>query len=99
MADFCTKCHEAMFGEGKPDIDVEKIFNSLTVNNHMPVICEGCEMTTIANINGVLKVRNRDMPTGVFFNYREYWDIYNQVTPDGYNPLEGIFGLEDDLPY
>lgn len=57
MADFCNKCHDNMGFQGNPDIDVLQIFGELS-QDHMisGFICEGCGLTSVAKINGDLKV-------------------------------------------
>jgi len=48
MADFCTECAPIMWGdEVKPDIDIVEIFNDLTPNSGISVLCEGCGLATI----------------------------------------------------
>lgn len=60
MADFCTNCVKEWFssadGELKPDIDVEAIFKTLQPGYHTSVLCEGCGMIAIGNVDGKLKV-------------------------------------------
>lgn len=88
MADYCTKCYKEMFGEGKPDIDVLEIFNNIQKDHIRYCICEGCELSAIANIDGAMKV-TRDFNFDIapknyeWYSYDEYWNKYNQVTPEG----------------
>jgi hypothetical protein len=41
----------------KPDIDVKKIFKKLKKDHYAEVLCEGCGMVAIGNMDGKLKVR------------------------------------------
>jgi len=54
MADFCTKCHHGKGFPGNPDIDIEKIFESLKEGYMLEAdsICEGCGLVAIAKENG-----------------------------------------------
>lgn len=57
MADFCTNCSDYMFPPTiKPDIDVQKIFETLEPGYYQPVLCEGCGMSSVQNENGQLRV-------------------------------------------
>jgi hypothetical protein len=48
MADFCTKCSEHMFGNDvTPEIDVEKIAETLENDHYAIVLCEGCGMRAV----------------------------------------------------
>jgi hypothetical protein len=62
MADFCTRCSYDLFGnEIKPDIDVALEFSKLTDGYCVEgFICEGCGLSTIAKINGDLRVLRGD---------------------------------------
>lgn len=61
MADFCTNCHARLGFPGKPDIDVQEIFDAKLADqpgSYLPVgICEGCRLIAVANIDGELKVQ------------------------------------------
>jgi hypothetical protein len=49
MADFCTKCSPAMFGEEvQPDIDILKIADGLKPGYFTKgVLCEGCGLVAV----------------------------------------------------
>ena len=48
MADFCTKCSEEMWeGDFGPDIDIQKIAESLESDSYLPVLCEGCGLRAV----------------------------------------------------
>ena len=48
MADFCNRCATEMWGDDfPPEIDVQKIAESLEPNTYMPVLCEGCRMVAV----------------------------------------------------
>jgi hypothetical protein len=49
MADFCTKCSPAMFGEDvQPDIDILKIADDLKPGYFTKgILCEGCGLVAV----------------------------------------------------
>lgn len=48
MADFCTQCSAATFGDAvEPDINIREIAASLETGTYVDVLCEGCGMKAI----------------------------------------------------
>jgi len=48
MADFCTQCSAATFGDKtQPDINIRETAASLKNGTYVPVLCEGCGMNAI----------------------------------------------------
>lgn len=48
MADFCTPCSAAMFGDRfQPDINLREIAATLENGTYVPVLCEGCGMNAV----------------------------------------------------
>jgi hypothetical protein len=64
MADFCTKCSPAMFGEEvQPDIDILKIAEDLKPGYFTKgVLCEGCGLVA------VIKEENLEIKVGLLPN-------------------------------
>lgn len=58
MADFCTKCAQENFGEVKPEINVQEIFENLEPGYvSSGFLCEGCGLSVISkDEEGNLKV-------------------------------------------
>lgn len=69
MADFCNKCNEELFPNTPPGIDVNAIFKKLKEGEYLSVICEGCAMDAIGNIDGKMMV-----------NFGEAWVEYTDET-------------------
>jgi len=74
MADFCTKCHIEHGFPGKPDIDVEAIFESLEEGYMINVgsICEGCGIISVAKKNKDTCLVGREINPESFV-----WDPYD----------------------
>jgi hypothetical protein len=48
MADFCTKCAPEFWGgDIDPDIDIDKIYESLNPTEYEIVLCEGCCLSAV----------------------------------------------------
>jgi len=74
MADFCTECNKRM-GFPTPDIDIDKIFNSLKPGYYQQVLCEGCTLVAIAKTEkGELELA--DLKSQEFLPREEFFEKF-----------------------
>lgn len=83
-----------MFGDHvEPDIDVQKVFESVKTDQYVPLLCEGCGMIAIGNNAGELIIAyptDHENPRENFewINYKEYSE--NVVPCKSYDPIKHI---------
>ena len=77
MSEFCNKCNKEMFGDQVDiGIDIKKEFKEIEDGKYRPVLCEGCGMRGIANVQGQIEIA---YPTNTYENLNHVtWISYEE---------------------